>query len=109
MAMMFAGNSFAATAAQQPSFWRGMFPIIILIVVFYFLLIRPQNRRAREHRELIASLGTGDEVVTASGILGKITEIKDNFVELEIADNVRVKMQRTSIGAVLPKGTIKSV
>ena len=109
MAMIFAGNVFAAEAAKDPNILGSLFLPIMLIVVFYFLLIRPQSKRAKEHRELVASLGTGDEVVTTGGILGKIIEVKDNFVELEISDNVQIKMQRASIGAVLPKGTIKSV
>ncbi|VAW77125.1 Protein translocase subunit YajC [hydrothermal vent metagenome] len=109
MAMMFAGNVFAAEAAKQPSILASLFLPIMLIVVFYFLLIRPQSKRAKEHRALVAALGNGDEVVTSSGILGKIIEMRDDFVELEISDNVRVKIQRTSIGTVLPKGTIKSI
>jgi len=108
MAMMFAGNVFAASA-QQPSLLSGLFLPIMLIVVFYFLLIRPQSKRAKEHRELVASLGKGDEVVTNGGILGTIIDVKEQFVVLEIADNMQIKMQRASVGAVLPKGTIKSI
>ncbi len=107
--MMVAGNVFAAEAAKSPSILSSLFLPILLIVVFYFLLIRPQSKRAKEHRELVSALGNGDEVVTNGGILGKIIEVKDNFVELEISDNVSIKMQRASIGAVLPKGTIKSI
>ncbi len=75
----------------------------------YFLIIRPQSKRAKEHRELMASLKTGDEVVTSGGLLGKINKISDNFVVLEIAKDVEITMQKASIAASLPKGTIKSV
>ena len=74
----------------------------------YFLIIRPQSKRAKEHRELMASLKTGDEVVTSGGVLGKINKISDNFIVLEIAKDVEITMQRSSVAASLPKGTIKS-
>ena len=110
MAMMFAGSALAAEAARQPTGGLGsLFLPLMLVVVFYFLLIRPQSKRAKEHRELVASVGVGDEVVTSGGILGTIIEVKDNFVVLEVAEGLKIKMQRQSVGAVLPKGTIKSI
>jgi preprotein translocase subunit YajC len=70
--------------------------------------MRPQQKRQKEHQTLISKLGTGDEVVTTGGLLGKITEVGDSFVTLEVADGVRIKVQKTQIGALMPKGTLKS-
>ena len=81
---------------------------IVLIGVMYFLMIRPQMKRAKEHRELVAKLAKGDEVITTGGIAGRVEDLGDAFVTVEIADNVRVKLQRAAIVAVLPKGTLKS-
>lgn len=99
----------APAAAQQPSMIEALLPFAILFIVFYFLLIRPQSKRAKEHKVMVESLGKGDEAVTSGGVLGKITEVGENFVELEIAENVRVKVQRQMIATVMPKGTIKSL
>jgi preprotein translocase subunit YajC len=82
--------------------------LVVFVVVFYFLLIRPQQKRAKEHTAMLAKLAIGDEIVTAGGILGRITEIGDNFATLEIADNVRIKIQRSQITSLVPKGTYKS-
>ena len=98
----------AAAAAQQPGALASFLPLIILFVVFYFLLIRPQSKRAKEHRNMVANLAKGDEVVTNGGILGTITDLDDNYVTLKIADNVEIKVQRPSISTLVPKGTIKS-
>lgn len=83
-----------------------LFPIGLL-VLFYFFLIRPQSKRAKEQKAMIASLNKGDEVVTQGGILGKITKVSENFVTLEISNNVSINVQKASIGALMPKGTIK--
>jgi preprotein translocase subunit YajC len=83
-------------------------PLIVIFAVFYFMLIRPQMKRAKEHRNLVAQLGKGDEVVTNGGLLGKITDLSDAFVTVEIADNVQIKLQRQAVTTVMPKGTIKS-
>ena len=83
--------------------------LAVLFVAFYFLLIRPQAKRAKEHRAMVAALGKGDEAVTAGGTLGRITNVGDNFVTLEIAEGVEVRVQRHMIQMVMPKGTIKSV
>lgn len=80
-----------------------------LFALFYFIAIRPQRKRQKEHAELIAALSKGDEVVTTSGILGKVTKLDDNYVVLQVADNVELKFQRISVHAVLPKGTLKSI
>ena len=89
----------------------GMGQIIILVVfvgVFYFLLIRPQQKRMKDQQAMLARLASGDEVVTAGGILGRITEVNDTFVTLEIADGVRIKVQKTQVTQLMPKGTLKS-
>jgi preprotein translocase subunit YajC len=84
-----------------------LFPVI-LIGVMYFLMIRPQMKRAKEHRAMLDKLGNGDEVITNGGIAGTVREIGDSFVTVEIADNVRVRLQKGAIANVLPKGTLKS-
>ena len=97
-----------AQAGGQPDPLLSFLPLILIFVVFYFLLIRPQNKRQKEHREMVANLGVGDEVVTAGGVLGKVTELSEQFVQVEIASGVVIKVQRHTIGGVLPKGTLKS-
>jgi len=82
--------------------------IVLMFGVLYFLMIRPQMKRAKEHRELVSKLAKGDEVITNGGIAGRVDELGENFVTVEIAEGVRVKMQRGAIQAVLPKGTLKS-
>jgi preprotein translocase subunit YajC len=101
----------AAQAAGGASPGGGFAPLlmmVVFIVIFYFLLIRPQQRKAKEHQAMIAKLATGDEVVTSGGILGKVTEVGDTFVTVEIADGVRVKVQKFQISSLVPKGTLKS-
>ncbi len=82
--------------------------LVVFVAVFYFLLIRPQSKRAKEHRNLIAGLAKGDEVMTSGGILGKIVELNDQFVTVAIANNVEIKVQKSAIVNVLPKGTLKA-
>jgi preprotein translocase subunit YajC len=89
----------------------GMGQIVILVVfvgVFYFLLIRPQQKRMKEQQAMLSRLASGDEVVTTGGILGRIIEVNDTFVTLEIAEGVRIKVQKTQITQLMPKGTLKS-
>ncbi|WP_052368375.1 preprotein translocase subunit YajC [Algiphilus aromaticivorans] len=81
-------------------------PLILLVVVFYFLLIRPQMKRNKEHRNMIASLSKGDEVITGGGLAGRINELGEHFVSVEIAENVIIKVQKQSIASVLPKGSL---
>ncbi|OQW95412.1 MAG: preprotein translocase subunit YajC [Beggiatoa sp. IS2] len=83
--------------------------LVFLFVVFYFLLIRPQQKRVKEHRQMVESLAKGDEIVTNGGLLGKITGLNDNFVAIEIAPNIEVRIQRQSVAMVMPKGTIKDI
>jgi preprotein translocase subunit YajC len=98
----------AGSAAASPGLLDFAFPIILL-VLFYVMLIRPQQKRAKEHRAMQTALSKGDEVVTDGGIMGKILEITDNAITVQIADNVEVKVRRESINAVLPKGTLKKL
>lgn len=95
-------------AAEAPSMLGSLLPLILIVVVFWFLLIRPQMKRNKEHRQLVSNLSKGDEIVSAGGLLGRITEVDESFVTVELADNVVVRMQRHSIAQVVPKGTFKS-
>jgi len=83
-------------------------PLILIFVLFYFLLIRPQQKRQKEHQQMVSTLSAGDDVVSGGGILGKVTDVGEQFVTVEIANNVSVKLQRHTISSVVPKGTIKS-
>ncbi|MGB5101742.1 MAG: preprotein translocase subunit YajC [Steroidobacteraceae bacterium] len=97
-----------AAGGAQPNAFVQLLPLVLIFVVFYFLLIRPQAKRAKEHKAMVAALGVGDEVVTSGGILGRVTEMGEQFLTVEVADGVRIKVQRHTITSVLPKGTIKS-
>ena len=101
-----------AQAAGDASQGGDLFQIAFLIglfVLFYFIAIRPQRKRQKEHTELISALSKGDEVVTSSGILGKISSLDDSYIVLTVSDKVELKFQRVHIHAVLPKGTLKSI
>ncbi len=98
----------ATGAPAQPNALMQFLPLVLIFIVFYFLLIRPQTKRAKEHRAMVAALGVGAEVVTSGGILGKITEVSEQFVTLEIAPGVNIKVQRHAVSQELPKGTLKS-
>lgn len=104
----FIASAYAQDAAPQGGGLLSFLPLIIIFVVFYFLLIRPQTKRAKEHRQLVANLSAGDEVVTSGGVLGKITDVGESFVTMELADNVSIKVQKQAVASVMPKGTIKS-
>ena len=82
--------------------------MVVFIAIFYFLLIRPQQKKAKEHQAMVAKVAAGDEVVTAGGILGKVVEVGDAFLTLEIADGVRIKVQKFQVTSLMPKGTLKS-
>ena len=97
-----------AAGGAQPNAFVQLLPLVLIFVVFYFLLIRPQAKRAKEHKAMVAALAVGDEVVTSGGIIGKVTETGEQFLTVEIAEGVRVKVQRHTVGAVLPKGTLKN-
>ena len=98
----------SAAGGGQPNALLQMLPLLLIFVVFYFLLIRPQAKRAKEHKTMVAALGVGDEVVTSGGILGKVIETGEQFLTIEIASGVHVKVQRHTVASVLPKGTLKS-
>jgi len=89
----------------QPSLWGSLLPLVFIVLIFWLLIIRPQMKRTKQHRELVASLTVGDEIVSAGGLLGKVTRVGDSFIEVELADGVTVKMQKHSVGQVVPKGT----
>jgi preprotein translocase subunit YajC len=100
----------AAPAAEaQPDPLMQFLPLILIFVVFYFLLIRPQTKRAKEHKKMVEGLSKGDEVVTNGGLLGRITEVGENFVQVKIAENVEVKIQRQAVANLMPKGTSKEL
>lgn len=105
----FISPAYANTAAASgPGMLDFAFPVILL-VLFYVMLIRPQQKRAKEQRAMRAALGKGDEVMTDGGLMGKITEISDDTLSLQIADSVEVKIHRDSINTLLPKGTLKKL
>ena len=100
-------NAYAQDAAA-PGGLMSFLPLIVIFAVFYFMLIRPQMKRSKEHRQLVSQLAKGDEVVTNGGLLGRITDVSETFITLEVADNVKIKLQRQAVASVMPKGTIKS-
>lgn len=108
----FISNAYADTAAQNPQ-QGGGFSLMLMLGVFvlfmYFVMWRPQSKRAKEHRDLISSLSKGDEVVTAGGILGRVSKISDTYVVLALADNIEITIQKSSIVSALPKGTLKAI
>lgn len=108
---MLISNAYAATpAAQDPSGGLMQFlPLIIIFVLFYFMLIRPQMKKAKEQKNMLDALQKGDEIITAGGNLGKVVKVGENYVSVEIADNVVVNVQKGAIATLLPKGTIKSI
>ena len=104
-------EAFAQTAApaQQGMDWVGLMPLVLLFVLLYFLMIRPQMKRAKEHKAMTETLQKGDEVITGGGVLGRISKVGDNYVTLQVAENVEIQVQKAAIQTLLPKGTIKSV
>lgn len=108
---LFISPAYAEGAAAAPQGPGGFdfFLIIGMMIIFYFFLIRPQSKRAKEHKQLVSAIEKGDEVVTAGGILGKVTKVTDEYVVIEIGQNMEIKMQKQSIQATLPKGTIKNI
>ncbi len=95
-----------ASAGVQSGF-ASMVPLVLIFVIFYFLLLRPQIKRAKEHKQMMASLAKGDEIVSNGGLLGRIIRAEEDFVTLEIAEGVRVKLQKNAVASLVPKGTIK--
>lgn len=104
--------SYAEGAAVTPEGPSAMMQLIFFggfILIFYFLMWRPQSKRAKEHKNLVTSLSKGDEVITNGGIAGKITKVTEDFIAIEISDNVEIKVQKIAIASALPKGTLKSI
>lgn len=105
---MLISPAFAQTAGDA-SQWTGLLPIILMFVLLYFMLIRPQMKRAKEHKTMTEALQKGDEVITSGGVLGKITKAGDAYVTLEISSGVEVNVQKAAVQTLLPKGTLKSL
>ena len=111
---MFISSAFAQTApaaaagvGDMMSQLTGMLPLVLMFVVLYFVMIRPQMKRQKEHRAMIDALSKGDEVATAGGILGTVTRLSEGVLYIQIAQGVEVQIQRSAVAQVLPKGTIK--
>lgn len=111
LSQLFISNAYAdgVTPPSQDGGLMQFLPLVALLAVFYFLILRPQQKRAKEHKTLMEALQKGDEVITLGGILGKVTKVGEENVAIEIADNVVVQVQKAAIQNVLPKGTIKSI
>ena len=106
---MIISPAYAQAAVGGDSGFLGFLPIILMFALLYFLMIRPQMKRAKEQKAMIESLQKGDEVVAAGGLVGRITKINDQYVTLEIAPNIEVVLQRSAVQVPLPKGTIKNI
>lgn len=97
----------AAAGGDAQSSLMGMLPLILMFVVLYFVMIRPQMKKAKEHKAMIEALAKGDEVVSAGGMLGKVSKLEDGYLTLEVSNGVEVQLQRSAVVQVLPKGTLK--
>lgn len=111
---MLISNAYAQTAGQDPSGGLlGLLPIVLMFIVLWFLMIRPQMKRAKEHQKMVSELQVGDEVVTQGGMAGKIVKVGDNYVTItigEVKDSpIEVQVQKQAVGALLPKGTLKNL
>ncbi|AGX87937.1 preprotein translocase subunit YajC [Candidatus Symbiobacter mobilis] len=94
-------------AGEAASPWVGMLPLVLMFVVLYFLMIRPQMKKAKEHKTMVDALAKGDEIVCIGGMLGKVSKLGDSFLSVEIAQGVEVQIQRSAVVQILPKGTIR--
>ena len=104
----FISDAMAASPVQGDAL-TSFLPLIVIFVIFYFLLIRPQSKKAKEQKLMIGALAKGDEIVTNGGVLGKIIKVGDSFIELEVADGINLKVQRHAVSMLMPKGTIKEL
>jgi preprotein translocase subunit YajC len=106
----FISPAMAQQAGQngEPSMLVSLLPLIIIFVLFWFLLIRPQTKRAKEHKKKVEALKKGDEVVTSGGVLGRISDIGDNFILLDVTEGVQLKVQKQAVATLMPKGTASS-
>jgi preprotein translocase subunit YajC len=105
---VFISSAYAASAGPSAD-WTSFLPLVVIFVLFYFMLIRPQMKQAKEQKKMIDALQKGDEVTTASGIVGRVTKVGEQFVGLEIATDVTISVQKATIQTLLPKGTIKTL
>ena len=108
----FISDALAATApapAAQPDGTFSLIMIAAIFVLFYFMLIRPQNKKAKEHRELIGQLKKGDEIITSGGILAKVVSLDEQYIKVSLAEGVEINLQKGAVSTVLPKGTLKSL
>lgn len=108
----FISDAMAAGAAVPPAQPDGTFSLVmiaVIFVVFYLMLIRPQNKRAKEHREMVGNLKKGDEIITNGGMLGKVVNIDEQYIKVALAEGIEISMQRGAVSSVLPKGTLKSL
>jgi preprotein translocase subunit YajC len=99
----------AAGAPAQGDTLMGLLPIILMFVILYFLMIRPQMKKAKEHKTMVEALAKGDEIVTQGGVAGRITKVGESFIGVEVADNIEIMVQRQAVATVLPKGTLKAL
>ena len=106
---MIISSAFAQSAPAGDPGYIGLLPIVLMFVLLYFLMIRPQMKRAKEAKAMVEALQKGDEVITAGGVLGRISKLSDGYISLEIAPNTEIAVQRSAVQVVLPKGTIKSI
>ena len=106
---MIISSAFAQAAPSGDPGYIGLLPIVLMFVLLYFLMIRPQMKRAKEQKAMIEALQKGDEVIAAGGVLGRITKLSDGYVSLEIAPNTEIAVQKSAVNVLLPKGTIKSI
>jgi preprotein translocase subunit YajC len=102
-------NAYAQAAPSGAFDIMSFLPIILMFAVLYYLMIRPQQKKAKEHKALLEALSKGDEVVTQSGMAGRVTRVGDEFISVEVAENVEIKMQKGAVSAVLVKGTLKNL
>ena len=107
---MFISNAYAQTAAASAEAgFMSFLPIILMFIVLYFLMIRPQMKRQKEHKSMMEALNKGDEVVTAGGVVGRITKVSDAYVTIEISEGTEIVVQKNAVATLLPKGTLKSL
>lgn len=107
----FISDAFAqgATATTVGSSFMALLPLVLFAIVFYFLLIRPQAKRQKEHQRMVDGLARGDEIVTLGGLAGRISEVGENFIQVEVAEGVQIKVRRSAVESVMPKGTLKDL
>ncbi len=107
---MLISNAYAQTAGQDPTGgMMGILPLVLMFIVVWFMMIRPQMKRAKEHKSMVEALSKGDEIITQGGMAGRVTEIGDNFIHLEVSEKTNVVIQKQAVSTVLPKGTLKTL